>query len=382
MVRKVRLPLSRVTERIARMRGVRSLPEFEDHYIIDGWGAHWTLRGVQQASNWRAIGGGNFIGFDGEYHCLDCGGCHPLPFPNSLLICENLPIDEGTRRATGTVEKWLARAVGQRAAGGGGALAHAADLITGWAARYPSWGLGILEQYRHHPQLAEYLAAEDIPIPEGHNHLPADAGEMIAGQLKLVRWLALERTRRPVASPSRGTAFEDNSTLFDDLEAVGLRALEDAVRRFDPTRGVPFGAFARRMVKWAMDRWLKRERFPGMVAGAGFDMALNGQPIADDRRDSKAVMRHRSSTGGNKTQQYIAKAVQRPPRLIPANPSAMEASLAKLNPKQRAVYIGRMLADPPVPAQELAKRLRIKDVRQVWRILKQAKPKMESQDPQ
>jgi hypothetical protein len=107
-------------------------------------------------------------------------------------------------------------------------------------------------------------------------------------------------------------------------------------------------------------------------------MALNGQRVADDRRTSKAVKRRRSSTGGFKEVQYVSIAVKRPPRLIAANRSAMEAKLAKLNPKQRAVYRGRMISDPPVPAPELAKRLRIKDVSQIWRILKQAKLKMKS----
>jgi len=377
MPRKVRLPPARVAERIARNQH-RSLPEFEQHYIIDAWGSHWYERGVRRvSSNWRAISGvGGFIGFDGEYHCLDCGGRHLLPFPNSLLICPVLPLEEATTRSRGTVEKLLARTFGQPRETAAKWSSEIAELIVGWAEYHPSWGRRIRDEYRHHPRLGEYLA-EDIPIPEGHNQqLPADAGEMIAGQIKLVRWLALERTRRPVAKPEGGVSFEYNSVLFDDLEAVGLRALEDAARRFDPTRGVPFGAYARRMVKWDMERWLKRGRFPGMVTGPGFDMAVNGQPIADDRRTSKAVKRHRSSTGGYKTQQYITKAVQRPLRLIPANRSAMEASLAKLNPKQRAVYRGRMITDPPVPASELAKRLRIKDVRQIWRILKQAKSKI------
>jgi len=379
MPRKVRLPPARVAERIARNQH-RSLPEFEQHYVIDAWGSHWYERGVRRvSSNWRAISGvGGFIGFDGEYHCLDCGGRHLLPFPNSLLICPVLPVDEGIGRARGRVERRLAQTVGQYPVVTAAILAAIAEEIVSWAEHYPSWGRRIRDEYRHHPRLGEYLA-EDIPIPEGHNQqLPADAGEMIAGQIKLVRWLALERTRRPVAKPEGGVSFEYNSVLFDDLEAVGLRALEDAARRFDPTRGVPFGAYARRMVKWAMDRWLKRGRFPGMVTGPGFDIVVNGQPIADDRRTSKAVRRHRSSAGGYKTQQYITRAVQRPPRLIAADRSAMEASLAKLNPKQRAVYRGRMITDPPVPAQELAKRLRIKDVSQIWRILKQAKLKMKS----
>jgi RNA polymerase sigma factor (sigma-70 family) len=254
----------------------------------------------------------------------------------------------------------LARIFGQRRETAAKLSAEIAELIVGWAEHYPSWGRPIRDEYRHHPQLGEHIAAlEDTPIPEGHNHqLPTDAGQLIAGQLELVRRLAIQRAR-------------GNDSLVDDLEEVGRRALEDAARRFDPTRGVPFGAFARQTVRWEMDRWLKRVRIP-CVGGLGLDMALNGQRVADDRRTSKAVKRRRKEV------QYITTAVQRPPRLIAANRSAMEASLAKLNPKQRAVYRGRMLTDPPVTAQELAKRLRIKDVSQIWRILKQAELKMKS----
>jgi RNA polymerase sigma factor (sigma-70 family) len=361
MARKLRLPPARVAERIARNQH-RSLPEFEQHYIIDAWGSHWFRRGVRQvSSNWRAIEGiGGFIGFDGDYHCLDCGGRHLLPFPNSLLICPHLSLEEATSRARGTTEKLLARIFGQRRETAAKLSAEIAELIVGWAEHYPSWGRPIRDEYRHHPQLGEHIAAlEDTPIPEGHNHqLPTDAGQLIAGQLELVRRLAIQRAR-------------GNDSLVDDLEEVGRRALEDAARRFDPTRGVPFGAFARQTVRWEMDRWLKRVRIP-CVGGLGLDMALNGQRVADDRRTSKAVKRRRKEV------QYITTAVQRPPRLIAANRSAMEASLAKLNPKQRAVYRGRMLTDPPVTAQELAKRLRIKDVSQIWRILKQAELKMKS----
>jgi RNA polymerase sigma factor (sigma-70 family) len=366
MARKIRLPPASVTERIARNKH-RSLPEFEQHYLIDGWGVHWAFRGVHQARNWRAIEGvGGFIGFDGEWHCLDCAGRHPLPFPNGLLICPVLPLEEATTRARGTVEKLLARTFGQPRETAAKWSAEIAELIVGWAEYHPSWGRRIRDEFRHHPRLGEHIAAlEDTPIPEGDNrNLPPEAGELISSQLELVRWLAIQRAA-------------GNDSLVDDLDEVGRRALEDAARRFDPTRGVPFGAFARQTVRWAMDGWLSRGRFrTQVIGGGGYDMNVQATP--DARRSSSRAKRRRANTGGFKEVQYISRPVQRPPRLIAANRSAHEAALAKLNPKQRAVYRGRMIADPPVSAQELAKRLRIKDVSQIWRILKQAKLKMKS----
>jgi DNA-directed RNA polymerase sigma subunit (sigma70/sigma32) len=55
---------------------------------------------------------------------------------------------------------------------------------------------------------------------------------------------------------------------------------------------------------------------------------------------------------------------------------AIKAALARLNPKQRAVYIDRILTDPPVSYKELARQLKIKDDRQIRRILQQAQRKM------
>ena len=54
----------------------------------------------------------------------------------------------------------------------------------------------------------------------------------------------------------------------------------------------------------------------------------------------------------------------------------LEAALEKLNPRQREVYRGRVLSDPPVPRSVLATRLGIKDERQIPRIEKQARQKM------
>jgi DNA-directed RNA polymerase specialized sigma subunit len=45
--------------------------------------------------------------------------------------------------------------------------------------------------------------------------------------------------------------------------------LEAAARRFDPTRGVPFDAFARKLVAWTMDNYLTRGRIR-VVGGAGW----------------------------------------------------------------------------------------------------------------
>jgi hypothetical protein len=54
----------------------------------------------------------------------------------------------------------------------------------------------------------------------------------------------------------------------------------------------------------------------------------------------------------------------------------MEAALERLNPRQREVYRGRVLSDPPVPRSVLAAKLGIRDERQIPRIEKQARHRM------
>lgn len=45
----------------------------------------------------------------------------------------------------------------------------------------------------------------------------------------------------------------------DDLESAGREGLVRAAQRFDPSRGVPFGAFAHHRIRWAMLDGLRRE---------------------------------------------------------------------------------------------------------------------------
>jgi len=49
------------------------------------------------------------------------------------------------------------------------------------------------------------------------------------------------------------------SVSFDDLFSEGLLGLVEAHIRFDPTRGVPFGAYARIRVRGAMLSYVRKE---------------------------------------------------------------------------------------------------------------------------
>ena len=54
----------------------------------------------------------------------------------------------------------------------------------------------------------------------------------------------------------------------------------------------------------------------------------------------------------------------------------IEAALARLNPRQRTVYRGRVLTEPPLSRAAIARQLGIADVTQISRIEKQARRKM------
>jgi DNA-directed RNA polymerase sigma subunit (sigma70/sigma32) len=64
-------------------------------------------------------------------------------------------------------------------------------------------------------------------------------------------------------------------------------------------------------------------------------------------------------------------------QLIPGKRSQdmIEAALAKLNPRQRAVYRGRVLTNPPLSRSAIARQLGIADPTQVSRIERQARRK-------
>jgi RNA polymerase sigma factor (sigma-70 family) len=381
----------KVTARIGRPLH-RTLPEFEEHEI--GFG--FVPSGAYQEGYWRAV---TVYSDDPKqrirrfYNCADCGHRHDLPFPKCALVCPHLPDAEARTRAIGRIEGKIAQARGQPPQVADAVLEDLAAEIVFWSERYPWWGRKILDEYRQHPRLNSYIRAiEDVPLPAGDNvRPPPELAEMIWKHLPLVRSLAKRRAGKTCDVTGR-RATDD--ALYSMLEEIGVRALEQAARRFDPTRGVTFGAFAKKGVDGAMVNYLKRERIL-TVGGDGYDMALNGRDLADDtppggerrsidRRTLKATKRHRSSTGGYKETAYISTSAP-PVRCPDGSPTtrlirrtvneALEAALEKLNHRQQVVYRGRVLSDPPVPRAVLGAQLGV-DERQIPRIMKQAEAKM------
>jgi hypothetical protein len=138
-------------------------------------------------------------------------------------------------------------------------LADLAHEIGYWRSWY-SWGADVVGRYLNHERLGEHFR-RDVPLPDdGHNHkLTDEEGQLVYKHLQLVRKYA--KRRSSTIFYEKGFWTTDDA-LYSDLEEIGVRALEDAVRRYDPTRGVTFGAFARKRVGGAMDNYLQRDRVP------------------------------------------------------------------------------------------------------------------------
>ena len=122
--------------------------------------------------------------------------------------------------------------------------------------------------------------------------------ERFHSELALVETIAAEIAR------SVGRSVE-----LDDLRGAGREGLLDAARRFDPTRGVPFGAYASFRVRGAMRDAVRQlsplprrayERIAALEAAAQVsegdaEQAFADGAIADPRAARQALEQHLSS---------------------------------------------------------------------------------------
>jgi RNA polymerase sigma factor (sigma-70 family) len=246
----------------------------------------------------------------------------------------------------------------------------------------PDWRDRVATEYPRLEDLLDDVFKYDVygeprePVRSGHNRgLTGEESKLITTYLPLVRKLAVQRASS-INNLAGGTALDE--ALLAELEDIGLQVLEEQVGHLDRTRGVTFGAFVRARVAGAMDNYLTRERIRTESLDddavenyhASKQIGLRAARSPDDpgekwkweahRRRAKG---NRTSTGGRKVKSYAESPAPHPPRLIKANPDAfapkLAEALAQLSPKQRAVYEGRVLADPPVPASELARQLKV-----------------------
>jgi RNA polymerase sigma factor (sigma-70 family) len=251
----------------------------------------------------------------------------------------------------------------------------------------PGWRNMVATESPQHVDLLDYVIKYDEydeprePVRSGHNRgLTQEESKLITDYQPLVRSLAVRRAS-VINNLAGGTALDHE--LLAHLENIGMEVLIERAPQWDRARGWTFGAFVRARVAGAMDNYLSRNRIRTERLGDdAIDKYLTGKQIGlraarspDDPReqekwenlkweDLKPTKGKRTSTRRRKGKSYVETAPKRQrARLIKANPDAfapkLAEALAQLSPNQRAVYEGRVIADPPLLVSELARRLKV-----------------------
>jgi RNA polymerase sigma factor (sigma-70 family) len=232
--------------------------------------------------------------------------------------------------------------------------------------------------------LAPYILADDqrreIEEAEAQRALqpplPAARAELVFNHLPLIRSLA-------------SSVAGQNDTLFSELELLGVAVLEEQARKFDPSRGVTFGAYARHRLRGAMIDYARSHCGCSIAVGGPDEIEAVCRPKPARRPTSEPErsfverdIRTPSHAKGNDyaaiVLQYLKAGgvVRHSRKQPPADMAAIEDALLKLNRRQQVVYRGRVLADPPLSRAILARQLGIADETQISRIERQAHRKM------
>jgi hypothetical protein len=109
------------------------------------------------------------------------------------------------------------------------------------------WGGAIRQHYINHPVLGRYLLDERARPPQWTAGLAGkDDASLSAEQAKLVS------DHVPLVKSIAKQFAGNRDWLRDELETHGLEKLVCLLRDYDSTRGVAFGAFAKKHLKGAM----------------------------------------------------------------------------------------------------------------------------------
>jgi RNA polymerase sigma factor (sigma-70 family) len=265
------------------------------------------------------------------------------------------------------------------------------------------WGGEIRRRYLKHPVLGRYLLDERAQLPQGTVGLAGKDDSLSAEQAKLVS------DHVPLVKSIAQQFAGKRDWLRDDLETHGLEKLVSLVRDYDPTRGVTFGAFAKRHLMGAMRDYVRDRpraiavdtvkinsigdmghRSPGGRKSPNQSSEDKWQSASDKRlaelTDGKSALWRRNRERyvssywdrgklNNLTARYLASGGEVKHK-TPTLTEDLQRAMAKLNARQQAVYQGRVLTDPPVTRDRLARQLGIRDSTQISRIQRQAERKI------
>jgi RNA polymerase sigma factor (sigma-70 family) len=331
----------------------------------------------------------------GRWFCEACNRWHPDP---KEMGCPN-----EFERTVDYVERCLAHAYGQRNRYADAFIAELATDINR-DAQYDDCGARIRGHYLNHPKLGPYLLADRAcPRPRDDTDLTDEQKKLVRDHLPLASWAA--RKYAPT-----------NGDLRDDLRTRAIEELFNLIHLWDPNRGVTFGAFAKpRLLGATRDYVRKRFRelavepekidYLGHRARKLPPKSKDDAPQSDRRSEmlfergmrsdkivAEPILGDKRFAGSN-----VTRPAQVPPRpreqvddltarylaaggtikrRKPTMTEELEAAISRLNARQQAVYRGRVLIDPPVSRERLARELGIRDSTQISRIQRQAERKV------
>jgi DNA-directed RNA polymerase sigma subunit (sigma70/sigma32) len=278
------------------------------------------------------------------------------------------------------------------------------------------WGGEIRRRYLKHPVIGPYLLDASLAGKDDAS-LSAEQAELVRKYVPLVKSIAKQYAR-------------SNAELRADLETHGMETLTGLVRRYDAARGFTFGALAKPWLLGAMrERFLERvheiavgdpekvyaaalqrtRKLPSKPNEDGprsdrhldklFDRIARPDPqpmprsgtdqrldelFARDSAAAKSDLRLRRAASQRQeelrklTARYLESggSIKRRTPRTPTLTEDLQRTIAKLNARQQAVYRGRVLTDPPVTRDRLARQLGIRDSTQISRIQRQAECKV------
>lgn len=316
-----------------------------------------------------------------DWACLDCGRNHRVPNVAELMVCPAWPLDRAQSEVDDYIGFRLAQSCGQYPAIRLNILYTLGTEMVRWQGRGIQWGADVCRSHLNTPGLGDALRAamrdplDDLPAGHNsHSRFNDDDREQIIRYLPLIRSYAASRATSIVNA--RGDTWMDEGT-FAQLEALGLRVLEDELRKcdddgnriFDPTQGVTFGAYVKKRLAGEMDNWLTRKRI----------RTVPFNDLGPSKSLAEAVTGTRRQAMGPASATHPANEPAGGVRLLRGGETvgdSIKAALATLNPKQRIVWEGRECCDPPRTRPDLARELGIADPTQISRIHTQAKLKI------
>jgi len=111
---------------------------------------------------------------------------------------------------------------------------------------FEAWGIEVrIRCLGQRSPLAPYIAADlrrrqqRLDCAEWQRPLSTEQAKLVTDHIQLVRKYA-------------GNIAKGNPVLFAELEALGLRQLEESARKYDSSRRVSFGAYAKHRLRGAM----------------------------------------------------------------------------------------------------------------------------------